>query len=169
MNFSYLVGQLTTNPDRIHALVARVSDGDAAWKPDPASWSILEVINHMYDEERLDFRVRLDIILHHQEQSWPPIDPEGWVVQHRYNERVLSKSLENFLTERSKSLAWLAALENPDWEQTYESPFGRITAGDMFGSWVTHDQIHMRQLVELHRSKTEVEAGPYQLAYAGEW
>jgi hypothetical protein len=169
MNLSYLVGQLTTNTGRISSLVEAVSEEDARWKPDTESWSILEVINHLYDEERLDFRVRLDIILHHPDQPWPPIDPQGWVLERRYNERALSESLERFLAEREKSLIWLCALDSPDWDQNYKSPFGNISAGDMFAAWVTHDHIHMRQLVELHRAKTEIEASSYKLAYAGDW
>ncbi|MFC2025734.1 DinB family protein [Chloroflexota bacterium] len=169
MNLSYLVGQLTTNAGRISSLVEAISEEDARWKPDTESWSILEVINHLYDEERLDFRVRLDIILHNPDQPWPPIDPQGWVLERRYNERALSESLERFLAEREKSLIWLGALDSPDWDQNYKSPFGNISAGDMFAAWVTHDHIHMRQQVELHRAKTEIEASPYKLAYAGDW
>ncbi len=40
---------------------------------------------------------------------------------------------------RNEALAWLDSIENPDWDIVYEAPFGEITAGDMFVSWVTHD------------------------------
>ena len=70
---------------------------------------------------------------------------------------------------RNDALAWLDSLENPDWDTTYEAPFGEITAGDMFVSWVTHDLLHLRQLVELQRSYLEEQAKPYQLDYAGDW
>jgi len=63
MNPSYLIGQLGENAGRIAALVRGVTPENVRWKPDPASWSILEVINHLWDEEREDFRVRLGIIL----------------------------------------------------------------------------------------------------------
>jgi len=35
----------------------------AIWKPAPDKWSILEVVNHLYDEEREDFRQRLELVL----------------------------------------------------------------------------------------------------------
>lgn len=73
----------------------------------PDKWSILEVINHLHDEEREDFRQRLDLVLANPEQTWPRIDPQTWVTSRGYNERDLSSSLNNFFTERENSLSWL--------------------------------------------------------------
>jgi hypothetical protein len=169
MNKSFLVRQLSDNANRISALVRGIKDDEARWKPDPQSWSILEVVNHLYDEERHDFRVRLDIILNHPGQPWPPIDPQGWVEEREYNQREVDPSLENFLAERRVSLEWLATLGEPDWDTVYTSSFGSMSAGDMFTSWVTHDHLHMRQLVELHRALSEHHAGTYDMSYAGDW
>jgi hypothetical protein len=169
MNISFMVRQMADNTDRINALVRGVSEEESRWKVDAASWSILETVNHLYDEEIEDFRVKLDIILHRPEEPWPPIDPEGWVIERKYNERDLEESLENFLDERKSSLKWLRSLEKPDWDATYTSPFGSMSAGDMFSSWVTHDHLHMRQLVELHRFLTEFYTDPYKMDYAGQW
>ena len=169
MDSAFLIQQLKANAERIKALVDAVAVDDARWKPDPSSWSILEVVNHLCDEEKEDFRVRLNVILQHPDQDWPPIDPEGWVIKRKYNERDLAESLAEFLRERTASLDWLEGLGTPDWETEYTSPFGSMKAGDMFAAWVTHDHLHMRQLVELHRALTEVRANPYSLDYAGEW
>lgn len=169
MDFSYHIRQLSDNAARIEALVRGVTPQEAMWRPEPDSWSMLEVVNHLYDEEREDFRVRLDIILHHPGKPWPPIDPQGWVSERRYNERDLEDSLNNYLNKRKASLDWLHELQDPDWSTLYESPFGSMRAGDMLSSWVTHDHLHMRQLVELHRALTEHKSEPYQLDYAGSW
>ena len=106
---------MASNAERIRALVQGVSDEQARWRPSATSWSILEVINHLFDEEREDFRVVLDHILH-PDQPWPDrgsIDPLGWVTARRYNERDLDESLNNFLTAREDSLAWLRGLPRP--------------------------------------------------------
>ena len=169
MNDAFLTRQLADNADRISALVRSFSDEEGRWKPDPASWSILEVVHHLYDEEREDFRVRLEIIFHRPQEPWPPIDPQGWAVARRYNEQDLEETLTRFTGEREASLEWLRSLGTPDWGATVSSPFGSMSAGDMFASWVTHDQLHMRQLVRLHRALTEVQARPYRMEYAGEW
>ncbi|MEX2144097.1 MAG: DinB family protein [Anaerolineales bacterium] len=169
MDYSFLVQQLKDNAERIRSLVKNISDEQSRVQPARGAWSILEVINHLYDEEQFDFRVRLGIILQHPEQDWPPIDPVGWVTERRYNERSLSESLENFLRERAASLSWLGSLNAVDWDTAYTRDGRTMLAGDMFASWVTHDHHHLRQLVELHRSLTEQAAQPYDLGYAGDW
>lgn len=170
MELSFFTRQLTHNAARIEALVRGFSLEEARWKPDPESWSILEVIKHLHDEELEDFRVRLKIILFNPEEPWSPIDPGAWVSQRRYNQQKLEASLNSFLDERGASLAWLHDLENADWQTACQAPWGgEIRAGDMLAAWVTHDQLHMRQLVELHRLLTAEKARPYRLDYAGDW
>jgi hypothetical protein len=170
MDAGLLIEQLTLNGDRIRGLVEGVSSRQAHWKPDPETWSIVEVINHLYDEERLDFRVRLELILRAPGQAWPPIDPPGWVTARAYNERDLEASIQNFLVERSASLDWLRGLGDVDWDAGVDAPWGgRITAGDMFSAWAAHDLLHMRQLVELQRAYLVAAAQPYQVDYAGPW
>ena len=169
MNVVQLSSQLSTNAEKIRVLVDGVSRELARWKPAPDSWSILEVINHLYDEEVEDFPKRLDIILNHPDQAWAPIDPEGWVTERQYNQRELAASLTNFLQAREKSLGWLESLESPDWNAFYDAPFGQIRAGDMLAAWAVHDVLHMRQLVELHRAYTVRLVHPYSTDYAGPW
>ena len=169
MDIDHFSQQMASNAERIKTLVQGVSDSQFRWKPDVSSWSILEVINHLYDEENEDFRVRIEFILHGRDGSWPGIDPEGWVKERRYNERDSKKSLQGFLTSRQESLAWLKRLDSPDWAASYDASFGRITAGDIFASWVMHDLFHMKQIVELHREYTIIEVKPYSVDYAGAW
>ena len=169
MDLEFFASQMANHAATIQSLAQGLSAEQARWKPDPHTWSILEVINHLYDEEREDFRVRLDLILHHPDQPWPPINPQGWVTGRLYNQRDLAQSVENFLQERRKSLAWLRGLEAPDWQASVTAPFGKLSAGDIFAAWVAHDLLHLRQLVELHWAYTLQAAHPYQVNYAGEW
>jgi hypothetical protein len=165
----YLRRQLALNRDRVAALARGVPEDQARWKPDPESWSILEVVSHLADEEEFDFPVRLKLILSQSEKDWPDIDPEGWVLERKYNQGDLYGTLNHYVDLRNSSLAWLESLENPDWDTVAEAPFGPISAGDMFVSWVTHDLLHLRQLVELHRYYLVEQAHSYNLDYAGKW
>jgi hypothetical protein len=169
MNTTALISQIQTHAEAICRLAQGLPDEHAHWKPVPESWSILEVLCHLYDEECLDFRVRLDIILHHPEEPWPSIDPKGWVASHQYSQCDLAQTVANFLAERQKSLAWLKGLESPDWQASYKTPWGSMTAGDMFAAWVAHDLLHLRQLVELHYAYTAQAVHPHAIMYAGEW
>ena len=169
MQFEQLLKQLEDNAGIIFTLTDGISDERARWRPDPDSWSVLEVINHLYDEEYDDFRERLDNILHYPERPWRRINPQGRVTEREYNMRDLEESVRNFRKAREESLAWLRELESPDWDATWKAPFGEITAGDMFASWVAHDILHIRQLVELHWYYTLTLTHPYRIDFAGSW
>ncbi|MCO5186298.1 MAG: DinB family protein [Anaerolineae bacterium] len=170
MNPSQLCAQLAQQAETIKALTQSVSAESARWKPSPDSWSILEVVNHLLDEEREDFRVKVDILLHRPMDPWPPIDPEGWVTTRQYNERDFAESLAAFTAERERSLDWLQTLKSADWNAAGPAPWGgTIRAGDMLAAWVAHDLLHMRQLVELHYALTLEAAQPFGVRYAGQW
>jgi hypothetical protein len=169
MNLESSMALLAQHAQAISQLARHVSPEQARWKPAPESWSLLEVVNHLYDEEREDFRVRLKHILDHAPGLPPAIDPQGWVTARRYAERDLPNSLEQFMQEREVSLDWLRTLAAPDWEAGIEAPFGRITAGDMLASWVAHDLLHLRQIIELRYACHQAAAQPYHIAYAGDW
>ncbi|MBU1699074.1 MAG: DinB family protein [Candidatus Eisenbacteria bacterium] len=169
MEFEHLVSQMVDNAQRIRALAEPVSMEQARWRPDPESWSILEVVNHMHDVEHADFRTFLDLALHRPNERRPRISPEAWVTERRYNERDLTESLQGYLAAREESVAWLRTLASPDWEAVYPAPWGPIKSGDVFAAWVAHDVLHMRQLVKLHWAFTIREVGPFSTDYAGDW
>lgn len=170
MDFSGCQLQLRQNCELIRKLVADISPEQARRKPSPDDWSVLEVINHLYDEEREDFRQRFDYLLHRPGEPWPPIDPQGWVTERHYNERDLSTSLQNFLDERQKSLTWLATLPNPTLDAHETHPVaGKFHAGDMLAAWVAHDVLHLRQLIELKYFLLVELVRPYNPQYAGDW
>lgn len=165
-----LCAQLADQAHAIQALTRSISAETARWKPDPDSWSILEVVNHLLDEEREDFRVKVDILLHRPTDPWPPIDPQGWVTSRHYNTRDLAESVAAFSAERRQSLAWLEALDSAEWNASGPAPWGgTIRAGDMLAAWVAHDLLHMRQLIELHYALTLQATHPFSVRYAGQW
>ena len=51
MNLLHFSDRLTANIDVIRGLLNAVSEDQARWKPQPEKWSLLEVINHLADEE----------------------------------------------------------------------------------------------------------------------
>ena len=169
MDFDTVYQELADGAQIIRALLSGVTQQEAQIRPTPESWSILEVVCHLYDEECEDFREHLDLILHRPTEQWHSIDPEGWVTARKYNERDLAEMLENFIAERTKSLDWLQSLAAPNWDTEFTTPYRRMTAGDMLCSWAAHDNLHQRQLVELRRARVERLTKPYIVDYAGDW
>jgi hypothetical protein len=167
LNLIAIVAQLKNQAEIIRSLMQGFTDEQVRWKPDAKSWSLLEVINHLGDEEREDFRDHVDCLLH--DKPWNLIDPQGWVAARGYNQRDPAQSLADFLHERQQSLAWLAGLDAPDWDRSRQAPWGVIHAGDVLASWVAHDLLHIRQLLELRWALHREAAKPYDVQYAGEW
>lgn len=169
MRLEVLRRELAQGAETIQGLVVGVSAAEARVRPSSEAWSILEVVAHLLDEEREDFRPRLDLVLHRPQETWTPIDPAAWVTARGYNDRELGATLSAFLTERERSLAWLAGLTAPDWSRVYQASFGPITAGDLAASWAAHDLLHTRQLLELRRARLLALAAPHRTGYAGDW
>ena len=169
MNFSTLYQELENSTKMIRALFAGITQGEAQVKPNPDLWSMLEVVCHLYDEEREDFREHLDFILHRQDEEYHVIDPQGWIKERHYNEQGFQVMQDKFFAERQKSLDWLQEISNSDWEIAYTSQYGSVSAGEMFSSWGAHDNLHIRQLVELRRLRIETVTQPYPIEYAGDW
>lgn len=169
MDIQFYVVQLSTSANAIHAMAQNVSNEQARWKPDAGSWSMLEVINHLYDEESEDFRAHLKGLVQVPNLPYAAIDPQAWVTERRYQDRDFESSLENFLRERVDSLSWLRSLNGQDWNAAYVGPGGKLSAGDLLGSWAAHDLLHLRQLNELRYAYLTQAAAPYSVNYAGEW
>ncbi|MGH7400099.1 MAG: DinB family protein [Candidatus Rokuibacteriota bacterium] len=169
MRLDALRRELAQGAETIQGLVVGVSAAEARARPEATAWSILEVVAHLLDEEREDFRPRLDLVLHRTHETWSPIDPAAWVTARGYNDRDLPLTLSEFLGERERSLAWLAGLSAPDWSREYQASFGPITAGDLAASWAAHDLLHTRQLLELRRVRLLALTAPHRTQYAGDW
>lgn len=70
MDFQYTLSRMEENAGGVRALVASRSDQEPRWKPDPVTWSVLEGVNHLLDEEREDFCARVDLILRRYADVW---------------------------------------------------------------------------------------------------
>ncbi len=170
LSLNHAVTCLSQSAETIQSLVHHVDKEQAVWKPSAEQWSILEVINHLGDEEKEDFRTRFDLMLNSPSAAWPGIHPSAWVTERSYNTRDLAESLERFLLERDKSITWLKGLASVNLEQAHLHPsFGKIRAGDLLASWVAHDLLHVRQLTRLHYQWVQAMVKPYTIDYAGDW
>ena len=74
---------------------------------------ILEVLCHLYDIEREDFRPKLDVMLHRPGEKWTMIDPGSWLTSRGYNQRDLRETADEFAAA-CNSLKWLKSLKEPD-------------------------------------------------------
>lgn len=170
MIFPRLIDSLENFGLHLPNSLRKLADEDASWKPPSQNWSILEIVCHLIDEEREDFRKRIELTLDNPQKMWPSINPELWAVDRSYNQRNFQEMLNELESERATSVKWLKGLDQPNWYETYEHPhLGPIRAGDLVVSWVAHDQLHVRQIAKRKHEMINRDAGSFSSSYAGDW
>ena len=164
-----VIKQLRVNAEIVRALVEPISDEQANWKPDEETWNMKDVMEHVYNEERIDFRKHLKEMFSDPPQPWGAFRHEELI-----SVKSCHQALEIFLSERQASLDWLQSLKSPNWEVESQATFGpdevlTFKAGDVLGSWVAHDFLHIRQMNELLYAWNAQQVSPYSVRYAGGW
>ena len=84
MNLNLYIKEFVSNINIFEMLVKDVDEKQLAWKQNPDKWNLLEILCHLVDEEREDFRTRLRIVLEDPNNPFPSIDPVGWVKERNY-------------------------------------------------------------------------------------
>lgn len=164
-----LFDQLERHAQVFHALLADLSLTETTWKQAPGKWCPLEVVCHLVDEEREDFRARLRSTLETPGSPWPKIDPAAWVAERKYAEQDFGSKLNDLLEERRRSLEWLRAQVHAPWTNAYIHPkVGPVSCELLLTNWVAHDLHHIRQLINLRYAYLQANT-TVPLDYAGTW
>jgi len=170
MIHNHIIEKLEANASTFKILLENISTEPAHWKPSPEKWSLLEIVNHLYDEEREDFRQRIMNIFEDPQKEWAPIAPVDWVKEKEYAKRDMKASLNDFLDERKKSIAWLKSLNSPNWKAVHiHLKLGEMSAEKLLANWLAHDYLHIRQITFLHWGYLSHIAPSINLDYAGNW
>lgn len=166
----HIIKKLEENAPVFKNLLENNTEEQVHWKPSPEKWSLLELINHLYDEEREDFRQRIKNVLEDPLKEWYSVDPLKWVTEREYDKRDMKTSLNNFLAERIKSVEWLKSLASSSWKSAYKHPkLGEISAEKLLANWLAHDYLHIRQVTFLQYSYLSHKVPSISLDYAGNW
>lgn len=169
MDSEAIINQLSRNCSTFAGQLLSLTKDEYTWRPAPDKWCLLEVVCHLVDEEVEDFRQRVQTTLETPGEQPPAIFPEKWVKDRNYMEENYVLKVAQFLEERSKSIAWLQGLTEPNWENAYEhDSLGTLSAGLFLENWLAHDYIHLRQILLLRMQYFKEQASS-DLSYAGNW
>jgi hypothetical protein len=167
MNVIRLCEVLANQAAAIDNLTADIDDVSARLRIKEGGWSMLEVMCHLYDQEREDFRVRVIQTLTQPDLPLANNDSEGGVCR-GYAQRSFNEMREQFLAERTQSLIALRKLRTVAWDTALNHPWLReLTAEQVAWAWVAHDLLHIRQLTELRYALYQRQTTSY--GYAGDW
>ncbi|HMC00567.1 MAG TPA: DinB family protein [Flavobacteriaceae bacterium] len=165
----FVLEQLKQNKDVFISLLKDVEKKMYLWKQEPKKWCLLEIVCHLYDEEREDFRFRTQWILNTPNKIPPPIKPVEWVTERHYIDQDYNTILQKFIDEREQSIKWIESLENPQWQNSFVHPkMGKLTAKHFYDNWLAHDYLHIRQITKLKFDYFNHLSGE-DLNYAGIW
>jgi hypothetical protein len=166
---AFIIDGLERNRGVFAQVLAGRSPAAQQFRSAPGKWNLLEIVCHLYDEERDDFRTRVRHTLETPDRQPPGIDPEGWVVARAYAAQDYTAKLDAFLHERDASVAWLRGLGSRDWGRAYVHPrLGPMTARLFLANWLAHDMLHLRQILRSDYQLLQQQSGE-DLAYAGAW
>ncbi len=170
MNHASLITQLEINRTSFEGLFSAPLPDEITWRPAEDKWCLLEIVSHLYDEEREDFRARLKHTLENPNEKLPSIDPVGWVTVRNYMGKNYETAVQDFLTERERSIQWLCSLQSPDWESAHHHhKFGSMSAEMFLANWLAHDYLHIRQILRLKYEYLKQATSEVSLVYAGDW
>lgn len=175
MNAHALIDRLSRFPPALRGIVQIAQGDDLRWSPQPATWSIHEVVCHLADEEQEDFADRLRRTLAEPIQTWPKLDLEGVSEKRRYLSRDLHAELNRFCTLRDANAHWLRTVANADprgtqWTRSYPHPkVGLIPTGELLTAYAAHDALHLRQIAKRLFELAARDGAPHPTKYAGEW
>jgi hypothetical protein len=133
IDLNAIIRQLLANGQAVQALLETIPYDQAVWKPDANTWSLAQTMDHLYNEERGDFRAHIQEILSQPQVAWGAMQPPGSQIT------SLKQGLTDFLRERAASITWLRGLEGANWDTALTASFGpqneqvTLRAGDRAG------------------------------------
>ena len=170
MKYTKVIDDLKNSTKSIEFLLAGISQNESEYREDIDRWSILEIVCHLLDIEKKDFKYEFEMIIIGNEVPWPSFDIEELRIKNKYNERTFIEVKQQFFDERDKSLKWLSSIDQPELTREHFQKIvdGRkIKAGDILASWVAHDLFHIRQIALAKWFVLNKEVAPFSSKYSG--
>jgi hypothetical protein len=134
---------------KIGHLIKGMSQKKLMTRPEPAKWSVAEILAHLTDTELVSgFRMRLTLGM-----NGTPIqgfDQDVWAEKFNYGKRDPRKSLEVFRVLRENNLVLLKSIPKPLWENYgMHSERGMETVTRITEMVAGHDINHMMQIEKI--------------------
>jgi uncharacterized damage-inducible protein DinB len=131
---------------RLKKHIHGLSPKQLKWKPEPAKWSIAEIMAHLSDVE-IVVGWRMRSIAGSSGVTTQPYDQDVWASVFQYNQRDVKRSLDSFRALRDTNLAMLKALPPETWDNYgMHLERGKETLSHLVRLMAGHDNNHVLQI-----------------------
>ena len=107
------LARLAQQPGEYRVLLGSVDEARAAAPSAPGKWSVVDILGHVCDTERV-FGFRLLWFARGAPSELPGFDQDAWVEAMRRQPRTLASVLDEFATTREATLAMLRTVADED-------------------------------------------------------
>ena len=116
------------------------------WRPEPAKWSIAEIIAHLADAEVVaSWRMRS--VIGENGITIQPFDQDAWAAVFEYQKRDTKLSLETFRVLRENNLAMLKEIPKGTWDNYgMHLERGKESIAHLTRMFAGHDTNHVLQV-----------------------
>ncbi len=131
---------------KLKTLTKGLTPKQLKWRPEPAKWSIAEIIAHLADAEVVaSWRMRS--VIGENGITIQPFDQDAWASVFQYQKRDAKRSLELFRILRENNLAMLNEIPRETWDNYgMHLERGKESIAHLARMFAGHDTNHLLQV-----------------------
>lgn len=140
--------QRVTAP-RLKKAIQGLTPSQLKWRPQPAKWSIAEIIAHLADAE-IVASWRMRSVIGENGITIQPFDQDAWASVFEYQGRNAKRSLETFRALRENNLAMLKEIPKGTWDNYgMHLERGKESIAHLARMFAGHDTNHVLQVEQI--------------------
>ena len=150
-----------TTAAKLKKAITGLTPSKLKWRPEPAKWSIAEIIAHLADAE-IVASWRMRSVIGENGITIQPFDQDAWASVFNYRDRDARRSLEVFRSLRENNLAMLKEIAPETWDNYgMHLERGKESIAHLARMFAGHDTNHVLQIERIVKElKAKSKASP---------
>jgi hypothetical protein len=154
---------LERTPAVLKALLANMDDEWIVNNEGPETFSPFDVMGHLVNGEKTDWRPRITMILEYG-NSKTFVSFDRFAQYEESKGKTLQQLLDEFEELRNKNMKWFRSLSISEADldkKGSHSVLGQVTLRNLLSTWVIHDLTHIAQITRVMAKQYKEEMGPW--------
>lgn len=156
-----------TTAGRLKKAITGLTGSQLKWRPEPAKWSISEILAHLADAE-IVASWRMRSVIGENGITIQPFDQDAWASSFNYRDRDARRSLELFRVLRENNLAMLNEIPKETWDNYgMHLERGKESIAHLARMFAGHDTNHVLQVEGIVTQLKKAKSGPKSVPKTG--